>query len=100
MINPQQKKNPAAAAWIGRCPGAAALSLMVNVGKMFVCMDTVVRVARSAAAPASVDASKVRAILCRINFLFNEMPAIHVDRFSVSEGGQAGTRVDAWFWCC
>ena len=66
MINPQQKKNPAAAAWIGRCPGAAALSLMVKVGKMFVCMETVVRVARRASAAAGSVARSVRAMVLRI----------------------------------
>ena len=74
MINPQQKKNPAAAAWIGRCPGAAALSLMVNVGKMFVCMETVVRVARRARAAAGSVARSVRAILLRIILAVN-LPA-------------------------
>ena len=77
--SPQRKKNPAAAALIGRCPSAAALSLMVKVGKMFVCIETVGRVARSAAAPASVDASSVRAMVLRIIYSVSlRCPAIHV----------------------
>ena len=62
--NPQQKKSRRRGK--RRCPSTAALSLMVKVGKMFVCIETVVRVARSAAAPASVDASRVRAMVLRI----------------------------------
>ena len=64
--SPQRKKNPAAAALIGRCPSAAALSLMVKVGKMFVCIETVGRVARRASAAAGSVASRVRAIFRRI----------------------------------
>ena len=64
---------------IGRCPSTAALSLMVKVGKMFVCIETVGRVARSAAAPASVDASRVRAMVLRIIYSVSlRCPAIHV----------------------
>jgi len=62
-----------------RCPSTAALSLIVKVGKMFVCIETVGRAARSAAAPASVDASKVRAMVLRIIYSVSlRCPAIHV----------------------
>ena len=98
MINPQQKKNPAAAAWIGRCPSTAALSLMVKVGKMFVCIETVVRVARRARAAAGSVASRVRAMFLRkICSAGNEIDRIHVD-FRKAE--MTGTRVDGWLWRC
>ncbi len=42
------------------------MSLMVNVGKMFVCMETVVRVARRASAAAGSVARSVRAMVLRI----------------------------------
>ena len=66
------------------------MSLMVKVGKMFVCIETVVRVARSAAAPASVDASKVRAMVVANNLSFNEMPPIHVVRLPKISGTRGG----------
>ena len=53
---------------IGRCPSTAALSLMVKVGKMFVCIETVGRVARRAIAAAGSVASRVRAMVLRIIF--------------------------------
>ena len=49
-----------------RCPSTAALSLMVKVGKMFVCIETVGRVARRAIAAAGSVASRVRAMVLRI----------------------------------
>ena len=42
------------------------MSLMVNVGKMFVCIETVVRAARRARAAAGSVARSVRAMVSRI----------------------------------
>ena len=67
------------------------MSLMVKVGKMFVCIETVGRVARSAAAPASVDASKVRAMVLRIIYSVSlRCPAIHVVRLPKITGTRGG----------
>ena len=52
--------------------------MMVNVGKMFVCMETVVRVARRASAAAGSVARSVRAMVSRL-FYFGLLAAIHVD---------------------
>ena len=96
---PPKKKNPAAAALIGRCPSTAALSLIVKVGKMFVCIETVGRVARRAMAAAGSVASRVRAMVLRIFYSVSlrcPMPPIHVGRLPKI----TGTRVDAWLRRC
>ena len=48
--------------------------MMVKVGKMFVCMETVVRVARRASAAAGSVASSVRAMVLRIILAANLPP--------------------------
>ena len=69
---------------IGRCPSTAALSLMVKVGKMFVCIETVGRVARRAIAAAGSVASRVRAMVLRI--FYSAVNEIDRDPRRFSEG--------------
>ena len=71
-----------------RCPSTAALSLMVKVGKMFVCIETVVRVARRASAAAGSVASRVRAMVLRI--FYSAVNEIDRDPRRFSEGEHDG----------